>query len=325
MRTIYIYIMFALLSLQCSESEFNDLAGPYVLKGVVVIGDTLNGVRNYYPAKNYKVFIKYTGGVTNGFLYSTIADAAGQYSFNGIDPARNYTIYSSSDTGVVDYYGDRFYTAGSFTDKQSDSLILFPSSLSQNGIHLIVTNEQGHAVPNVTAWVFSNPDLFTADTSAGRVFEIQANQYGVGNKLNIAAAKYYLRVKTRIGAKDLAGEDTVDVAETGLTNSHIILSNIPLPRNGIEADIKDSYGTPVADAKVYVYRSQYIFENDTEDFSNSLFVMTSNASGRASAYVIEPGNYFLRAVRVINNVILKNTATITVPVDRPAPVSITIF
>ncbi|PZR04611.1 MAG: hypothetical protein DI539_25450 [Flavobacterium psychrophilum] len=303
MRKQLIYLAIALLFFNCNKkSDFNDLAGPQVLKGVVVIYDNLSGMQNLLPGKNHKVYIRYSGKSNDEFLYSTNADAAGQFYFNGIDPDQSYTIYAMADTNGVKYYGENNYTTGNYVDKQADTLKLLPSTTNQNGIHLVVTAGNQEPVPNVTAWAFNNKALFDADTSAGRVFDIPVNGYGVGNKLNIPAGLYYLRVKTRIGSKDLAGENVVKVDPKGIAQANIALSTTPLPtRNGIEATIWDAAATPVAGAKVYAYRSKVIFLSDTVDYSNSLFTMTSNAAGLAAAYVIDPGTYYLRAVRIVNS------------------------
>lgn len=300
-----------LLFMSCKKSDFDDLSGAQVLKGVVVIYDTLNGVQSITPAKNFKVYLKYNGSA-NTFLYSTTANTLGQFAFNGIDSSRSYTIYSSSDTGAVKYYGENHYTAGNYVNNQSDSLRLFPSQNNQNGIHLMVMDEQLRPVPNVTAWVFNSAVLFASDTSAGRVFDMTVNAYGVSNRFNIAPGTYYLRVKTRIGAMDLAGETSVDVPAAGIRNAAIVLRNVPLARNGIEATILDRYATPVSGARVYAYRSQYVFENDTISYNNSLFMMQSNQAGLATTYIIDPGTYYLRAIKVINTDTLRQTAIVSV-------------
>jgi hypothetical protein len=311
MRKYILPLILALTFLQCTKSTFNDLAGSQRLRGVVVIYDTLNGVKTTSPGKNYKVYLKYAENAT-GYLYSTTANGLAEFSFNGIDPARSYTIYASSDTGAVKYDGQTVLHAGAYTDNQSDTLKLFPSSKNQNGIHLIVRDEGGNPVSGVTAWVFSSAILFAADTSAGRVFDISANAYGAGNRLNIGPGRYYLRIKTRIGALDLAGEASVDVQATGISDAIVVLRNTPLQRNGIEAIISDVYATPVENAKVYAYRSQYIFENDTIHYNNSLFTMTSSGSGLAAAYILAPGTYYLRAIKIINSDTLRKTAIVNV-------------
>jgi hypothetical protein len=319
MKKYFLSVVIVLLFFRCTKSSFNDLSGSQTLKGLVVLYDTLQGVQSIVPAKNFKIYIKYSGS-SNGFLYSSNANGQAQFSFQGIDTARSYTIYAVSDTGVIKYYGEKIYPANSYSVIRPDTLKLYPSQQNQNGIHLIVTDELLRPVPNVTAWVFNNATLFASDTSAGRIFDMTVNNYGVNNRLNIAPGTYYLRVKTRIGGLDLAGEDTVVVPAAGIRDANLVLRNIPLARNGIEATITDMYSTPVAGANVYCYRSQYVFENDTIQFNNSLFTMNSNASGLASAYIITPGTYYLRAVKIINSDTLKKTATVSVSANGISPV-----
>lgn len=283
---------------QCSKSDFDDLSGPDTIKGVVIIYDTLNGSTNLLAGKSSKVYLKYTD--STNFIYSTTTDATGQYKFSGIDHSKKYSVYTSSDTGVVKYFGQLDYTNLSSNDDTPDTLKLYPSFINYNGIHLMVRDVQGGVIPNTTAWVFNSPVLFAADTSAGKAFDITTNTYGTGNRFNLTAGNYYIRIKTKIGNLDMVGEASIAVQPTGLHNMLLTIGTTPLPRNGIEIKVEDVFATPVNKAEIYAYRSFVDFSRDTSTFSNSLFRMISNPSGLASTYLIEPGTYYLRAIKVIN-------------------------
>lgn len=315
MRHTILYLTIALLLFQCKKEEFNDLGGTYVLKGIVVTSDTLNGILQQSVAKNYKVYLKYDTTL-NGYLYSTTADAQGKFSFNAIDTTRKYTIYALSDTGAVKYYGEILYQSGQYKKLIPDTLKLIPSQTTQNGMRIFSGDASTQPIPNVTVWVFNNAALFAADSSAGRIFEINTNTYGAGYKLNIAPGTYYLRARANIGNLKLWGEDTVEVKAQGITPDTLTLRTNQTNRNGIEATVLDKYLLPVDKANVYAYRSQQIFENDTTSFSNSLFIMGSNGSGLAAVYMIEPGTYYLRAVKVINKDTLMQTGTINVTAEH---------
>lgn len=311
MKKFLILFVIICTLVQCRKSAFNDVSGPATLKGVAVTYDTLHGVTVKTVLKNAKIFIKYDNA-PNGFLYAVTSNAQGQYVFSGIDTEKGYTVYSQTDTGIVKYYGKLDYAANQFTDGQSDSLKLYPDPTNQNGIHLIVQDNMLGRVPNVTAWVFNSPVLFLADSSAGRVFDMISNSYGVNNKFNVAPGIYYLRIKTRIGSLDLAAEASVVVPPTGIVTVTLTLQNGALNRNGMEITTLDLFNTPVSNAKVYCYRSYAVFLADTIQYNNSLFSMISTASGKASAYIIEPATYYLRAVKTVNTQTLKQTATVTV-------------
>lgn len=318
MKKYILPLVVAFLYLSCGDKDYDDLSGTETIKGVAAVYDTLSGVSSLSITKNLKVYLRNKNDST-GFLYFVTTNEQGNFSFNGIDPLKSYSVYASIDTGSVKYTGTLDFPGGSHA-AATDTLKLFPSTIAQNGIHLMVKDEQGRPVPGITAWVFNSQILFTSDTSAGRVFDITVNNYGVGNRLNIAPGTYYLRAKTRIGNLDLAGETSVVVPAKGIADATIILRNIPLARNGIEATIKDNYLTPVSGAKVFAYKSQLLFERDTLSYSNSLFTMTSNQLGIASAYIIEPGTYYLRALKVINTDSLKATSVVTVTNNAITPV-----
>lgn len=308
----YLFIIPAIfLLLQCKKSKFSDLSGSATLQGNVLLYDTLNGISTLVTGKSAKVFLKYTGN-SSGFIYSTTANGSGQYSFTGIDPDSAYTIYAGSDTGTVKYYGELVYPRGTITNERSDTLKLYPSNNNQNILHLIVQDITGGRIYNVSAWTFNSPVLFAADASAGKVFDMTTNSYGVSNRYNIAPGNYYLRVKTKIGNIDLAGETSVLMETTGIKTVFITLQNNPLTRNGIEVHVTDIYTTPIDNAKVYAYRSQAIFMADTINYNAGLFTLTSNAAGLASTYIIDPATYYLRAVKIINKDTLVETGNVTV-------------
>ncbi|GAA4318633.1 hypothetical protein [Flaviaesturariibacter amylovorans] len=318
LKKYFLPLVAALLCLSCSDKTYDDLAGADEIKGVAVIYDDLSGTTTSTPGKNLKIYLRNADDAA-GFLYSTTANEQGRFVFGGIDRAKAYEVYASVDTGAVKYFGILRFAASNHA-ATGDSLKLSPSQTAQNGILLKVQDEQEIPIPGVTAWVFNNPFLFASDTSAGKIFDIPVNNYGIGYRLNLAPGMYYLRVKTRIGMLSLTGETSVSVPSNGIIDTTITLRNVPLARNGIEATITDTYGTLINGATVYAYRSQLLFERDTVSYTNSLFTMTSNAMGMASAYIIEPGTYYLRAIKVINTDTLKKTAVVLVGANSPSQV-----
>lgn len=311
MKYILIAAVCCTVLFQCKKSPFNDLSGPATLKGTAVVYDTLSGLVSPTPLKNAKVFLRYANNPAS-FLYSTTSNASGQYNFTGINLDRSYVIYASVDTGQVKYEGQLTYTANNFVDQQADTLKLFPSEKSQNGIHLITQDSTGGRLANITVWVFNNRFLFAADTSAGKIFDMVTNSYGVANKFGLAPAKYYFRVKTKIGNIDLTAEDSVEVTATGIKPVVLTLRRKPLARNGIELTVLDQFGTPINNSISYFYRSKSLYEADTISYSQSIFTLTSNAAGLAATYVIDPVKYYFRTIKVINSDTLKKADSITV-------------
>ncbi len=306
-------IIVCLALAKCTKGP-DDLSGPATLKGVGFIYDTLSGLTTGTPVKNVKVFLRYDN-TPNSFLYSTTTNTAGQYQFGGISPDKSYVIYASTDSGGVKYEGQKSYAANSFANGQSDTLKLFPSAGTQNGVHLIVQDSVGGRLANITAWVFNSPVLFAADTSAGKVFDMVTNPYGVTNKYNLFPARYYFRVKTKIGNIDLAAEESIDVTSTGIKTLVLTLRTRPLTRNGIEMMVLDRFGTPASGAVSYFYRSFSVFQADTVTYSQNIFKLTSNANGFASTYVIDTGRYYFRTIRVINTDTLKKTDFVDVGIN----------
>lgn len=303
MKNIILYIVTISLLASCKKSEYNDLAGTGTISGVAVLADNLNGTLVLTKAPNLTVYLKNSGSLT-GYLYSAVTNAQGYYSFSGIDPAMNYTVYASIDTGAVKLYGELVYTANTFSANESGTLKLEPSQTAQNGIHLTVKDRNNETVPFVKAWVFTNYDQFAADDSQAVAFNMTTNAFGVSNKLNIAPVTYYLKVKTVIGNKFFTGDKTVDVDEAGIKDVDIILTEY-FPTNGFEITVVDNAGDPVSGTSVYVYRSVYIRDNDDDEHHSSDTVLLTNTSGVAALYNIEPARYYFDITKKIGDIIIE--------------------
>jgi hypothetical protein len=106
----------------------------------------------------------------------------------------------------------------------------------------------------------------------------------------------------------------VTIASAGINTVNIVLSKLPFFRNGIELYTLDVFGSPLNNAKTYFYRSKSTYLADTLNinYSNSLFSLSSNASGFASTYLVDSAKYYFRSVRVIANDTLKATDSIQV-------------
>jgi hypothetical protein len=306
----YFIIGIFLLITACNKSEFDDLSGDEALTGTVLIADTLNGSIKYSVLKNSPVFLANLADST-GYLYSVTTNAQGNYSFVGIDPEKDYKVYASTDTGVVKYYGVNKYHRNILPVRQSDSLKLYPSSNDQNGIHLIVRTAEGAKLANATSWVFTSSSFFDAGIADGKIFDMTTNLYGVSNKFNIPKGTYYLRVKTEVGNLKLQGQETIDVLATGIKTVTIKLAPYSPNNNGLEIKVLDVFATPVNSANVYGYRSKAIFQLDSLQ-TNSIFSLSSNASGLASIYNIDPATYYLRIVKIIGKDTLSTEESVIV-------------
>jgi hypothetical protein len=296
----------------CNKSTFDDLSGQGTLKGVAVIYDTLNGYFSYAQAPNLKIYLKKAEDLT-GYLYSTTSGSQAQYSFSGIEMGKSYKVYAGTDSGAVKLYGELNYTAGGFADGQSDSLKLFPSETNQNGIHLILQDSAGGRMANTTAWVFSSPLLFNGDSSIGKIFDMVTNTYGVNNRFNLAPAKYYIRVNTKVGNINLKGTGTVDVSIAGIKTLLIPVARYSPNLNGFVILVNDITHNAINNVQIYVYRSRTVFFADATGV-NSDYQLNSNISGQASMYNIDSARYYLRFIKQAGSATL--TRLDSVDVDR---------
>jgi hypothetical protein len=313
-KSILFSIVIAMLFIKCKPElpispDPNYSGGPYKVNGVIMLFDTLSGNYTYNTVASLPVYIKYSEDLT-GYLYPASTSASGLYSFSGISGDRAYTVYSRKDSNGIKYYGELAYAANTINSTyRSDTLKLYPSSTYQNGIHLIVFDDKGARVSNVTAWVFNNPNLFSATAdSVGKLYTMTTNGFGVDNKLNIPPNTYYLRIKTKIGNVEFKGEGQVSVSASGIKDCVI---NLTRNQNGFELLISDVPGAPVANAQVYVYQNATIEQLDSDN-SQWLYSTNSDSKGIASLYNIDPGLYYVKAIKKVGNVTLKGETQINV-------------
>lgn len=295
----------------CRKSPYHDLGGTETIKGVVILYDTLSGRVNKTSASGILVYLKYASDAT-GFLYSVKTDSQGKYSFAGISADSSYKIYARSELSPLMYYGELSLIPSDINGGRSDSLKLFPDISNQNGIHLIIEDEVGQRVGNLTAWVFNNPVLFTNDSSTGRIFDIVTNQYGVGNAFNLVADDYYLRIRARTPTSLLLAEKTVRVSGNGIENVILTVNSVS---NGIEFFTNDASNLPIVAARTYFYRSPIVRDLDST-FANSEFTLTSDAAGRATVYMIDPAVYYFHSVKTIRDTSLNAKGNMTVSLNQ---------
>lgn len=315
----YLFPVGLLLILGCNklfEKVPNpDLAGTGTLKGIVVIADTLSGRYTFTAVPGITVYLKYTGDTT-GFLYSSTANNQGLYTFNGIDTSIGYTVYAATENNAVRYDGKLAYTAGNFNDAKPDSIKLYPSENNQNGIHLVVQDTTLAKVSGTTAWIFNSRfALFSSDSAAQKAFDIVTNEFGVGNRLNVAPGWYYARVRTKINGTDYKGEDSAYVEATKIKTLTVLIRRQPAVTNGMELLVLDKDSTPVQGAQLFGYRSRSVSLLDSAN-AQAEFVLPSSASGMASLYNIDSAKYYIRSLKQVGSVALRSYDSVMVDKAR---------
>jgi len=311
----------------CKKPDFNDLAGNSTLSAVVLLHDTYSGNPGYIPIKNLTVYLRNSTN-TNQYLYSVKTDNLGQFSFNGLDSTLTYQADALFDTLQARYSGKITYDFQHlYMLHQRDTLLLDIDTSLQNGIHITVTDYLGGAVPNATVWVFNSPAYFFADTIANMTFSITTDGNGIANRYALQPNYYYFRTKTRGGGIELLDERKLMVGVTGITNVPIVVNPVPVGLgNGIEIKTINSGGGSEPNTRLFFYKNYDTYIADSNKFNASNFQLVSALDGRATAYIINPGTYYIWARKfatqhdtltsriykniVVGNAIVKDSITI---------------
>jgi hypothetical protein len=303
-------ISFAVLACKKYNQIQSDADSKLYIYGRVFVEDSINDNGIIKPLlKVTPISISYKNDSV-AILKTTNTSDSGYFSFSNMKKDAEYVIIAQAETGSGD---SKVFFSGSVNvllneSKTNITPLLKLDNSKQNGIHLIVLDNTGGKISNITAWVFNNPSLFAADTSAGKIFDMVTNPYGVSNKFNISQGRYFLRIKTRIGNIDLKGEGVIDIENTGIKT---LVITVFQNQNGFELVVFDNQNAPVNNAQVYGYRSLTVSQLDSNN-TNSIFILNTSASGGCSLYNIDPARYYLKTIKQIGAIVLKSEDVIDV-------------
>jgi len=303
-------ILSFLLIAGCAKDQWAELSGDYTLNGVALLTDTLNGIIKYAPLKNSLVYLKKDPASTT-YIQSAKTDANGKYSFNGLNHDSTFYIFGLSDTSAVKYSGLLNYPGGTYSDRESDTLRLYPSNSNQNAIHIIAMQNDGTPPGVLTVAVYGNSDGQANGTADGKLFDMTTSSNGIANMFNVPAKHYYFLATMKVGSTYYKATGDKDVGDTGIYTIPLVMAAYDPHTNGFTIPLQDKDGSPVNGAIAYFYRSKEVYDID-KDLVNSDFQVSTGLDGIAAYYNIPAGTYYFTAVKTLGTTKLTGSGTVSV-------------
>jgi len=296
------YILIALLlpaffwTCKKNQTTFHDLSGDSIIRGVVVLYDTLTAPFVYYGVHPIMVFLRYTGDSTS-YLYSTTSNSLGQFTFNGIDPSRAYVVYARMDSVQLHFYGEIDYAANMPAKYASDTLALYPAQNNQNAIFYHLQDSSGGPLAGCSLYIFSSRQLWANNDSVGAVYTLRSDAYGRALQINVNPGEYYVRAKGIFAGTTLDSIDSVHVNVNGIQTRYLTLQTVQAVSNKLIYNLQDSIGGPLAKAGIYLFNSRVLWDHG--DSTGSVYFFKSDSTGTAKLSNIAPGYYYVHGLSVV--------------------------
>lgn len=294
--TILLPGMVLLSCVKKGSEDLGDLGGPFTLSGKVLVYDTLRGNYTYQQVHPLTIYLKYTSDNT-GYLTAVTADAAGQYSFQGIDPAKAYTVYTAMDSSGMHYSASKDYPVSSIRDRQSDSLVLYPSQDNQNGIFYRTVDSTGALLAGANVYLFTSKASRDNKDTLSSVWDAQSDAFGRVLKMNLAPGTYYSYATAAGKNQLLSGTGTFTLEATKIVSDVLQLGNANVKTNSLRIYLVDSDQSPVANCNVYLYNNKALWNNpdDSTGVGSIVPALETDAQGKCQQPDLPAGTYYVRA------------------------------
>lgn len=190
----------------------------------------------------------------------------------------------------------------------SDTLFLQTTPAIKNTLLIKTLDESGNVLPKVKVCTFNNPLVFDTETCDGSMRSDSTGADGTVKINNLLAGSYYLYAKFTLGGVDYMGQITLPVAATGTTPADVVLKKI-VP-NELLVRTVDEAGNILPGITTCLFNNALLFNQETCD--GKYRSDASKTDGKISFTSLPPGNYYLYAEFVQNNIKYMAKANATV-------------
>ncbi len=198
----------------------SDLRGDAIIAGTVYLKNITLTATDSTKLANTKLYVQTQNAGVNSYLYSTTSANDGSFIFSNLIKGNRYWIFGSLDSMGLTYSLNTLVVAGT-----SDLIVSLTDTLSDttNEMKILVLDSANSPVANFNVYVFNSKVLAAGNDSAGSIFQLISNSYGIASVTNIQAGIYYLNAKDSIGNILLSGRDTVPIGTFGIFNDTLRL------------------------------------------------------------------------------------------------------
>lgn len=302
MRAIYIF--FAILIFFSCHKSSNDFKGNGTLRGRLSYLNKFNGQSIAKPLAGKKVKLAYYPSDTLNFLYSTVTDSAGYFSFTRVDERKEYDIFFQDSVESMPYVA--FVTRRPNND--TITLLATTDMTVQNGLFVQVEDNNGQKLGPVGICVFNNQTLAEADTCNGSIFKMNADMNGQAVRYNVASGTYYFRARVKIGKIIFSGMTSASVTATEVKQIKLVLTQEPT--NGFEVSLTDTDNRPIAMGSICVFNSRSMYVLDS--CYGKMTTLLPDSLGKIRLNNIPAGKYYFKSYLTIANTRFSATDSVEV-------------
>lgn len=313
-----LYIAIALFTLfACEKDMRDDLEGDATISGQLSYTDKLNGSGEVRRMAGTKVFIADAASDSVNYIYYTVTDAQGNFTFKRLKQQKEYLIFTTDSVDRV------YFSAYIKKTAPSDSIKLIArnDSVRQNALLFYLTNTLGEPVKDVSVGLYNNQELFQTDTAMKLTLgKKTTDQYGRVVFYNFRQANYYIRAKYQTDAGLISADSSYNFSGKGIRTYSLTLKTQAATQNTLLIRAVDEQGNNLPGITCCVFNNPLLF--NAESCSGSYADRTTGNDGTVKLANLQAGSYYIFAHTSVNN--NSFTAKATVNVNAAGQTSLTV-
>lgn len=310
-KLITLFICTLAIAMGCSKfgNDFeDDLKGDATISGKISYRDNISGSGELKLMGGRKIFIGKDTTDYNNYLYYTITDAQGNFTFQRLNRNRTYLIYVNDTIDEIHYsmYQTRVAPSDTVT------LIAENDTIRQNGMLLYVLNSEHQPVKDAKVWLYNNKEIFESDTAnnTNSIKDTSTDQYGRAIFYNYKAGTYYLRAKFTSPNGIIAADTGFTFSGKGIQKDTILLSTSLSTKNTLVLKVVDEAGIVLPGITCCIFNNPLLFNQENCD--GKYQQKESGDDGMIKLTNLRPGDYYVYAQTTTNKLDYKGKANIKV-------------
>jgi hypothetical protein len=298
-----VFLLFLLLG--CDKAPHDDLSGNEIIRGRLYQQALLEPTLYPTTLAKKKVTLRYSDSKdTLNFLFSTLTDEEGYFTFTNLKADRAYTAsYQETVDGII-------LTSSESTTAPHESLILLAKvSPNQNGIILTLKDHLGNPIRDNDICIFTSPTSvgYLANNCQGSTYKITTDLNGRAKLFGIPPNYYYALSSANVGQIPISGKKMFSV-KGKLSKDSLKLTS----PNGLIVSLKFEQ-TPLKETDICLFKTSdnpgYLKSN----CEGNSYTAKTDATGKARFFSLPKGIYYM----------LSTTSTSGMPLSGKQEVEVT--
>ncbi|HEY9262294.1 SpaA isopeptide-forming pilin-related protein [Chitinophaga sp.] len=310
-KLITLFICAILFVIGCNKfgDDFeDDLQGDATISGKLNYRDNISGSGTLKLMAGTKVFIGKDTTDYNNYLYYSVTDAQGNFTFKRLKKGSTYLLFVSDTIDGVAY--STYITRSAPAD--SVTLLAENDTIRQNGLLLYVLNSEQQPLKGAKIWLYNNKEVFESDTAdnSNSIKDSITDQYGRVIFYNYKAGNYYVRAKFNSPNGIISADTTFTFSGKGISRNTVLLSTALNIKNTLLLTVVDESGALLPGINCCIFNNPLLFNQESCDGSSQQ--KSSGNDGTIKLTNLQAGDYYVYAQTKLNNVEYKGKLNVAV-------------